>query len=59
MKIRAYVTAIAFLGMILVAVDSHPLSPIAKSSQDYGLTLSTLRNVNIMVENFGDEQMKK
>jgi hypothetical protein len=59
MKIRAYVTAIAFLGMILVAVDSHPLSPIAKSSQDYGLTLSTLRKVNIMVENFGDEQMKK
>ena len=59
MKIKPYVTAIALLGMILVAVDSLPLSPIAKSSQDYGLTLSTLRNVNIMVENFGDEQIKK
>jgi hypothetical protein len=59
MKMKTFVTAIALLGLILFAVDSLPISPTVKSTQDYGLTLSTLRHVNIMVENFGDEQMKK
>jgi phage anti-repressor protein len=59
MKIKTYVSAIALLGIILCAVDSYSISPITKSTQDYGLTLTTLRHVNIMIENFGDEQMKK
>jgi hypothetical protein len=59
MKIQTFITAIAVLGFVLFATDSLPVSPTVKSTQDYGLTLSTLRHVNIMVENFGDEQMKK
>ena len=59
MKIKTYVTAIALSGIILISVDSLPVSPTVKSREDYGFTLSTLRHVNIMVENFGDEQMKK
>jgi hypothetical protein len=59
MKIKTYISAIALLGMIFSAADSYSISPATKSTKDYGLTLSTLRHLNIMVENFGDEQMKK
>jgi hypothetical protein len=59
MKIKTYISAIAVMGIILFAIDSHSISPAVKSTRDYGLTLSTLRRINIMIENFGDEQMKK
>jgi hypothetical protein len=59
MKIKTYIMTIALLGIISSAVDSYSISPTVKSAQDYALTLSTLRHLNIMIENFGDETMKK
>jgi hypothetical protein len=58
MKIRLFVTA-ATLFLVLTATDVFSVSPAVKSTQDYAFTLDTIRQLRIMVENFGDEQMKK
>lgn len=44
---------------ILSAVDLHAISPTVKSHQDYGLTMTKLREMRIMIENFGDDAIKK
>ena len=44
--------------MVLTASDVYPISSAVKSSQDYAFTLDTIRQMRIMVENFGDDQNK-
>lgn len=58
MKIRLFVTAATLL-LVCTATDVFSVSPAVKSTQDYAFTLDTIRQLRIMVENFGDEQMKK
>jgi hypothetical protein len=58
MKARLLVTTIAIL-IVLTAPEAFSISPAVKSTQDYAVTLDTLRQMRIMVENFGDEQLKK
>ncbi len=54
---KQFVTAAAFL-LILTASDVFPISSAVKSTQDYAFTLDTIRQMRIMVENFGDDQNK-
>jgi hypothetical protein len=58
MKLRLFVTAATLL-FVLTATCVFSLSPAVKSTQDYAFTLDALRQMRIMVENFGDEQLKK
>jgi len=55
MKTRLLVAAAALL-LSLTASDVYPISSAVKSSQDYAFTLDTIRQMRIMVENFGDDQ---
>lgn len=59
MKRLTLIPAISFLIMLLSAGNLHSISPTVKSYQDYGLTMAKLREIRIMVENFGDDALKK
>ena len=39
--------------------NAYPISSSVKSSKDFAFTLEVIRNIRIMVENFGDEELKK
>ncbi|HOT45312.1 MAG TPA: hypothetical protein PLM53_10200 [Spirochaetota bacterium] len=56
---KKHVAALIVLIMVTGTSDSFSISPIEKSSRDYALTLEALRNMRIMVENFGDDGLKK
>ncbi len=55
---KKHVAALILLFMVIGTSNSYSISPIEKSSKDYALTLETLRNIRIMVENFGDDELK-
>ncbi|MBN2158839.1 MAG: hypothetical protein JW807_05545 [Spirochaetes bacterium] len=59
MKLRNYVPVFALIGFIMLVGNGFALSPVAKSGLDYALTLKTIRSIRIMVENFGDDALKK
>ena len=59
MNIKKYFSPCVLLCMILYTVQSYAISSAAKSNLDYTFTLETLRHIQIMVDNFGDEQLKK
>lgn len=44
---------------LIYAPHALTISSSVKSSKDYALTLQILRNIRIMVENFGDDDLKK
>lgn len=50
---------IIFLAALFPGVAAHAISPAVKSAQDYSFALDTLRSVRIMIENFGDDDLKK
>jgi len=56
---KKHVAALILLIMVTAASDSFSISPIEKSTKDYALTLDALRSIRIMVENFGDNDLKK
>ena len=56
---KKHVAAFILLFMVIGTGSSYAISPIEKSSKDYALTLEALRNIRIMVENFGDDVLKK
>jgi hypothetical protein len=47
------------LAALLTGTTAFAISPAVKSSQDFIFTLDTLRSVRIMIENFGDDELKK
>jgi hypothetical protein len=49
---------IIVLIMVCVAQPLFAISTAVKAQNDYFLTLSLLRQIRIMVENFGDENSK-
>ncbi len=59
MKTKSFIGSVLFLLTVISTVDAYAISPAVKSTQDYSFTLQTLRNVRIMIENFGDEELKK
>ncbi len=56
---KKHVAALILLFMVTGSSDSFSISPIEKSTHDYALTLEALRKIRIMVENFGDDGLKK
>lgn len=56
---KKHVAALILLIMVTGSSDSFSISPIEKSTHDYALTLEALRKIRIMVENFGDDGLKK
>lgn len=59
MKKFIYVIMISFGVISMSEKGSFALSAVAKSQNDYIFLLSTLRDMNIMVDNFGTEDQKK
>jgi hypothetical protein len=59
MNIKKYISSGVLLCTTLYAAHSYAISSAVKSNLDYTFTLETLRHIQIMVENFGDEQLKK
>ncbi len=59
MKRLTLLLASTFFMMALSPGALHAISPTVKSYQDYGLTMTKLREIRVMVENFGDEALKK
>ncbi|OHD65657.1 MAG: hypothetical protein A2176_13525 [Spirochaetes bacterium RBG_13_51_14] len=59
MKMKGPVSAIATVLVAFSAISSFAISPAVKSTNDYAFTLETIRKIRIMVENFGDEELKK
>lgn len=59
MKIKNSAAILSFVAIIFFIMPANAISPAVKASDDYALTLDALRNIRIMVENFGDDQMKK
>jgi hypothetical protein len=58
-KKHASISVCTSIFVILVSTAAYSFSAAVKSSKDYGFTLNALRRIKIMVDNFGDEQMKK
>ncbi len=56
---KKHVAILIVLSLFMAAGNSYPISPIEKSGHDYALILETLRSIRVMVDNFGDEQLKK
>jgi hypothetical protein len=56
---KKHVAVLILLIVVTGTINSYSISPIEKSSKDYTLTLETIRNIRIMVENFGDDELKK
>ncbi|MBN1495255.1 MAG: hypothetical protein JXA07_00705 [Spirochaetes bacterium] len=59
MKIQILLPMFLLLSMTFAAGDLHAISPTVKAYQDYGLTMKKLREIRIMVENFGDDALKQ
>ena len=59
MKIQTLLPKFLLLGMTFAAGDLHAISPTVKAYQDYGLAMTKLREIRIMVENFGDDALKQ
>lgn len=59
MKLKKYIPLITVLSIMMLSGNGFSLSQIAKSAEDFDLTLQTLRHMRIMVENFGDDALKK
>jgi len=59
MKIYRKALFIAVLAVLFIDTDSFSISSAVKSTEDYYLAMNSLREMKIMVENFGDEELKK
>ncbi len=59
MKIKTLLYSGLLACTVLYGGQLYAISAAVRSYQDYTLTLGTLRNMQIMVENFGDEQLRK
>ncbi|MBP7738044.1 MAG: hypothetical protein KA369_18855 [Spirochaetes bacterium] len=56
---KKHVALFTLLLLTIGAGSVYPISPIEKSYKDYAMALDTLRSLRVMVENFGDDQLKK
>ena len=45
--------------IMITSIQSFSLSTMVKTQNDYNYTLDMLRNMHIMIENFGDEDMRQ
>jgi hypothetical protein len=52
-------TSIITIAMIAYAAQSFAISSAVQSNQDYIFTLGTVRHIQIMIENFGDDELRK
>src|SRR4030042_2814466 len=53
------ISFIAFFIIMGATIQSFSLSTMVKTRKDYNFTLDMLRNMNIMIENFGDEDLRQ
>ena len=58
MTAKKQIIPISLLIILILNVNLFALSPAVKSKRDYVFTLSLLRQLRIMVENFADDEMK-
>jgi hypothetical protein len=56
---KKYTSVFASLFAVLFSTAAYSFSAAVKSTQNYGFTQNALRQIKVMVDNFGDEQMKK
>jgi hypothetical protein len=59
MKKSILAPAISLLILIASGGNVYSLSPAVKSTQDYSLAMFHLRELRIMIDNFGDDALKK
>lgn len=56
---KTLIARLIVLSLIIMTGNVYAISPAVKSTQDYAMTLDSIRALRIMVENFGDDQLKK
>ncbi len=56
---KRHVAILILLFVVANTTNSYSISPIEKATKDYTLTLEAIRSIRVMVENFGDDGLKK